>query len=149
MKNSSHSLAWFALAVSLYCAGTTTAIGDDMPVPLPESSQPVIDSIVEPVSLIPTDNPIGAILLSKRHPLLLRADFTRVSDPVIQIYQHNGFEPIWFTPHRSEKNLQDLITILSNASSDALNPINYDVELIKNSIGQQDLDSNMTASTMS
>lgn len=146
LKNSSHSLAWFALAVSLYCSGTTTAVGDDMPVPLPESSQPVIDSIVEPVSLIPTDNPIGAILLSKRHPLLLRADFTRVSDPVIQIYQHNGFEPIWFTPHRSEKNLQDLITILSNASSDALNPINYDVELIKNSIGQQDLDSNMTAS---
>ncbi len=80
---------------------------------------------------IPADNAIGAILLSKQHPLLMRSDFSRVSDFVTQIYLNSHFQPIWFTANRSEKNFNDLLIILNNAPSDALNPANYDVDRLR------------------
>jgi murein L,D-transpeptidase YcbB/YkuD len=76
-------------------------------------------------------------LLGKQHPLLLRADFSRDSEFVNYIYQSTHFQPIWFTNDRSEKNLQDLVSILNSAPNDALNPANYEVERIKEFIGSQ------------
>jgi len=111
-----------------------------------ETNVPAIDSVPAPVSLIPADNPIGAILLSKRHPFLLHADFSRVNEFVSQIYQNSNFQPIWFTADRSEKNLQDLIGILSHAPDDALNPASYDVDRLKELVSSQNLDNNTTAS---
>ncbi len=95
---------------------------------------------------IPAGSPIGAILLSKQHPLLMRADFSRVSDFVSQVYRASNFQPIWFAANRSEKNLQDVLAILNNASSDALKPANYDVDRLKQLIAEQNLDDNTAAS---
>lgn len=111
----------------------------------PSPGLPAVESIAAPINIIPTDNPIGAILLSKQHPLLLRTDFSRVSDSVTQIYQNSQFQPIWLIANRSEKNLNDLIEILKNASSDALDPSNYDVDQLKQLISNQYADSNTMA----
>ena len=144
-KDSRHSCAMFALAAYISCGGIESAMATDMPVSLPEANAPEINSVPAIVNVIPADNPIGAILLTKQHPLLLRADFSRVSDFVNQIYLSTQYQPIWFTTNRSEKNLNDLSSILSNAPSDALNPANYDVDRLKGFIGNQNLDSNTVA----
>lgn len=146
LRNSSHRYAWFALAAYVAYTEIECAFGADMPASTLETSAPVIDNFPGPANFIPADQPIGAILLSKQHPLLLRADFSRVSDFVSQIYQNASFQPIWFTTNRSEKNLHDLIGMLNNAPSDGLNPANYDVDRLKTFIDSQNLDNNTTAS---
>jgi L,D-transpeptidase YcbB len=146
LKDSRHSYAWCALVACISYAGTVRAFSADMPVPTLETNGSAIDSVPAPVNFIPADNPIGAILLSKQHPFLLRADFSRVSEFVNQIYQNSNFQPIWFTANRSEKNLQDLSGILNHATSDALNPASYDVDRLKELINNQNLDNNTTAS---
>ncbi len=152
-KDSHYRLAWFALAACVACAGTGVAFAVDMPassVELPDSTlgvgAPILDSVPVPGNYIPADNPIGAILLSKRHPLLLRADFGRVSEFVSQVYQGSNFQPIWFTANRSEKNLQDLIDILSHASDDGLSPANYDSERVREWASASNFDGNTVAS---
>lgn len=117
-----------------------------MPDPAFGVAAPVLDSLPVPESYIPADNPIGAILLSKRHPLLSRADFSRVSEFVSQIYQGSNFQPIWFTANRSEKNLQDLVGILHNAAADGLNPANYDSERVEEWANASNFDGNTVAS---
>ncbi|WKJ90455.1 L,D-transpeptidase family protein [Methylomonas montana] len=146
LKDSSHRYAWFALVACVAYADTERAFSAELPAPALETSAPLIDSFPGPANFIPADQPIGAILLSKQHPLLLRADFSRVSDFVSQIYQNANFQPIWFTANRSEKNLHDLIGMLNNAPSDALNQVNYDVDRLKTFIDGQSLDNNTAAS---
>jgi len=145
LKDSRHRYARLALAACIYYAGTEQVWSADMPATVQETSLPSINSVSEIVNPIPADNPIGAILLSKRHPLLLRADFSRVSELVSQIYLNTQFQPIWFTANRSEKNLNDLLSILNNASNDALNPANYDVDRLKQLISGPNPDNSAVA----
>lgn len=135
-----------AVLVVVCHAGADEAWSADMPVDALETEAPVI--AVNPVqeNPIPAGSPIGAILLGKLHPLLMRADFSRVSDFVSQIYRANNFQPIWFVANRSEKNLQDLLSILNNAPSDALKSANYDADRLKQLIAEQNLDDNAAAS---
>lgn len=146
LKVSSRSHAWLALVACLFYAGTETALSADLPVSELDFSIPETSIAPATVETIPVDNPIYAMLLSKQHPLLLRADFSRVSELVSQIYQSNNFQPIWFTVNRSEKNLQDLISILNNAPIDALNPANYDVDRLKELMSKQNSDNDLLAS---
>ncbi len=146
LKESRHCYAWFALVTCISYAGTESVVRADLSVPTFESgAQAAVISASVPENSIPVDNLIGTILISKQHPLLMRSDFRRVSEFVDRIYQNNNFEPIWFTAIRSEKNFNDLLTILNNAPSDALNPANYDVERLKQFIGNQNLDGKNTA----
>ncbi len=145
-KDSRHKFAWFALLACVSYSGTESALSAEIPAAAPEASAPPINGTPEIVNVIPADNPIGAILLGKHHPLLLRADFSRVSEFVSQIYQSTQFQPLWFTANRSEKNLNDLLSVLNNAPNDALKPANYDVERLKQFIATPTLDSNTTAS---
>jgi murein L,D-transpeptidase YcbB/YkuD len=145
-KDSRHKFAWFALLACVSYSGTESALSAEIPAAAPEASAPPINGTPEIVNVIPADNPIGAILLGKHHPLLLRADFSRVSEFVGQIYQSTQFQPLWFTANRSEKNLNDLLSVLNNAPNDALKPANYDVERLKQFIATPTLDSNTTAS---
>lgn len=127
-------------------AGTEVAWSADMPANALEAATPVIAANPVEETPIPAASPIGAILLGKQHPLLMRADFSRVSDFVSQVYRASNFQPIWFVANRSEKNLQDLLSILNNAPSDALKPANYDVDRLKQLMAEQNLDDNATAS---
>lgn len=144
--NHSHHFAGLAMAACMAYAVSQPVYSADLPASNLNAIPDVIDNTPTVSTALPTDNPIASILLSKQHPLLLRSDFSRVSEFVNQIYQSNNFQPIWFTTERSEKNLHDLLTLLNNSPSDALKPINYDAEHVSQWINNQDLDSNTTAS---
>jgi len=146
-KASRPNRAWLALTAAMSFADMEAAFSADLPInPASETlSTPALDSTPAVLDLIPADNAIGAILLSKLNPLLLRSDFSRDSDTVNQIYQNSNFQPIWFSSNRSEKNLQDLASLLNNAPNDALNPANYDVDRIQDRINNQTADSTATA----
>lgn len=139
IKNLQHSYAGLAMVACISYGVTQPALGADIPASSLDPIPSVIDSIPTAESIFPANNPIAAILLSKQHPLLLRSDFSRVSEFVNQIYKGNNFQPIWFTPERSEKNLQDLITILNSAPTDALKPANYDADHVSQWISNQDI----------
>lgn len=145
-KDSQRKLAWLALLTSITFAGTGPALSADLTTTSLEPSAPLENSTPETVAPIPADNPIGALLLSKQHPLLLRSDFSRVSDFIIQIYRNADYQPIWLTANHSEKNLTDLLSILNNAPNNALNPAHYDADKLKQLINQKDLDIKTTAS---
>ena len=147
-KDSRRAYACYALAACMTYAGSKPALSQENAAPELNNTVPVINSLptAEPENIIPLTSPIGAILLSKQHPLLLRSDFSRVSDFVNQIYQSTQYQPIWFGENHSEKNLNDLISILNNASADGLNPANYDVDRLKGLIIEQNLDGNRIAS---
>lgn len=146
LKISSRSYTWLAFVACLSYAGTETALSADLPVSELDFSPPAITNLPATDGTILVDNPIYAMLLSKQHPLLLRTDFSRISEFVSQIYQSNNFQPIWFTANRSEKNLQDLLSILNNAPNDALNPANYDVDRLKELMSKQSPDNTILAS---
>lgn len=146
LKESRYRHAWFAVLACLTASETQPALAADLPVPGLEASRPAFENVTPTTNLIPSDQPIGAILLSKSHPLLLRADFSRVSEFVNQIYQTSDYHPIWLSDNRSEKNLHDLIDILSAAPNNGLNPANYDVDRLKEWIDSQNKDHNATAS---
>jgi len=147
-KDSRRTYACYALAACMTYAGSKPALSQEIATPEQNNNVPTINSLptAEPENIIPLSSPIGAILLSKQHPLLLRSDFSRVSDFVNQIYQSTQYQPIWFGENHSEKNLNDLISILNNASADGLNPANYDVDRLKGLIIEQNLDGNRIAS---
>lgn len=113
---------------------------------LPASIPAIAPAPVVVTPAIPADNPIGAILLTKQMPLLLRSDFSRDSDSIVQIYANNNFQALWLGNNRSEKNLNDLLGILSNANKDALNSANYDVERLKQLIADHNQDPTSIAS---
>jgi len=130
----------------LGCAQEGLAWGSNELIPILEPESSAIMSAPTDGVNVPADNPIGAILKCERHPLLRRADFRKVSEPLIQIYQGSDFQPIWFSANRSEKNLRDLIAILGNASADGLNPVFYDADRLQEWIGSQASDGNAVAS---
>src|SRR5574343_31399 len=144
--NHSHHFAGLAVAACMAYAVSQPACSTDLPASTIDTIPSVIDNMPTVATTLPADNPIAAILLSKQHPLLLRSDFSRVSEFVNQIYQSSNFQPIWFTAERTEKDLRDLLTILNNAPSDALKPANYDAERVGQWINSQGLDNNTTAS---
>jgi len=116
-------------------------IGSVQAVPAPDFSPLLTREIV-----VPTDSPIGIILTSQRHPLLRRADFKNEGEIVKSIYGKIEFQPIWFSKQASEKNLKDLLLLLSNAEADGLNPLNYDIDSVREWIENPPLDPNTTAS---
>ncbi|WP_445371914.1 L,D-transpeptidase family protein [Methylomonas sp. HW2-6] len=137
LKDSRPNRAWLALAACMSYAGIEPVSATDMPPAAAEAIAPAaIEAAPVPAAnFIPADNPIGSLLLSRQHPLLARADFSRVSDFVVQIYQANNFQPIWLNANRSEKNLNDLFGMLDNAAGNALSPASYDVERLKQFVG--------------
>jgi len=144
--NSRICCAWLALIACQTHAETEPYLTTDISVSTFEAGLPSFDTFPLIENLIPLDNPIGAILISKQHPLLLRADFSRVSEFVNQIYRSNNFQPIWLTANRSEKNLKDLLSVINGAAKDALNPANYNAGKILSWSKKQALDSNTAAS---
>ena len=140
IKYLQNSYARLAMLACISYGATQPVLGADLPATSLDPIPSVIDSLPNAESIFPANNPIATILLSKQHPLLLRSDFSRVSEFVNQIYQSNNFQPIWLTPERSEKNLQDLLSILNSAPNDALKPANYDTEHVSQWISTKDTD---------
>ncbi|MGY6275384.1 L,D-transpeptidase family protein [Methylomonas sp. MgM2] len=141
-KLANHGYAWLPLVIGIASIPTDCVwSADDSILSIePDSSTNMILST--PELGIPADNPIGAVLLSKRHPLLRYPDFSRVSESLKQIYQNSNYQPVWLTPNRSEKNLHDLIGILSDAAANGLNSTLYEADRIRDWITSPNTDGN-------
>jgi L,D-transpeptidase YcbB len=74
---------------------------------------------------------IDLLLSTKQLPLLQQSDFSEQAKDVAQLYRFYGKQLIWFGEGRSEKNLNDVLQVLSNAAEDGLNPVSYDADQLR------------------
>lgn len=79
---------------------------------------------------------IETLLANQHHPLLLQQDFSRESQSLTRLYEMNAHQLIWLGEGRPQKNRDDALAVLSNASADGLNPANYDAEPLRRYVQQ-------------
>ena len=95
---------------------------------IPVSAEQSIDKNSE------ISNELGKMLASKQHPYLGRADFTNRSHDLDALYQLANYQLLWLGSDKTEKNINDLIGILSNVSQQGLAPEHYDVDILKSKL---------------
>jgi len=87
-------------------------------------------------------NRIKQIIAAKQHPFLVSADFTNRSEDLDSLYRLADYQLIWLGNDQSEKNISDLLNLLSNAPTQGLNPDHYDVGLLRDKLPQALLQAN-------
>ncbi len=103
----------------VYALLKTTAFADDF------SSFSVFSSAPS------TKQEITNILNSKQNPFLARSNFENRADDVDALYKSNDYEPLWLANAQSEKNVSDVLTLLSNAAAQGLNANDYSVSALQ------------------
>jgi murein L,D-transpeptidase YcbB/YkuD len=93
---------------------------------------------------------INTILTIKKNPLLGRSNFEYRADDVESIYKNNNNDLLWLNNAQTEKNVGDVLAILSNAAAEGLNPEDYSLSLLKQKfplilLHQQDSPSDLAA----
>jgi murein L,D-transpeptidase YcbB/YkuD len=74
---------------------------------------------------------IYTLIESKQHPYLVQAGFSGRAGDMQALYQAANYEPIWLNRADSEALITQTLDLLSNASRDGLNPLNYDADKLK------------------
>ncbi len=77
---------------------------------------------------------ISTILNTKQNSLLARSNFEFRADDVETLYKTNNYAPIWLNTPQAEKNITDVLTLLSTAALQGLNPDDYSVNLLKQNL---------------
>ena len=77
---------------------------------------------------------LSRIVAAKRHPYLNRADFTNRSSDLDALYQLANYQLLWLGSDKTEKNINDLITLLANVSQQGLTAEHYDVDILKSKL---------------
>ena len=78
-----------------------------------------------------TTQEITTILNAKQNSLLARANFEYRADDVNALYKTNNYAPLWIENSQSEKNIADVLALLSNAAAQGLNPDDYSVNTLQ------------------
>ena len=68
---------------------------------------------------------IVAILNAKENGLLYRSNFEYRADDVETLYKSNNYTPIWIGNAQTEKNITEVLNLLSNAGAQGLNANDY------------------------
>lgn len=74
---------------------------------------------------------ISNILNNKQNTLLNRTNFEYRADDVDALYKSNDYAPIWINTPQAEKNISDILALLSNAAAHGLNADDYSVSLLQ------------------
>ncbi|MDQ5939316.1 MAG: L,D-transpeptidase YcbB [Pseudomonadota bacterium] len=74
---------------------------------------------------------INTILTTKKNPLLARANFEYRAEEVEVVYSRNNNELFWLNNAQTEKNVGDVLALLSNAAAEGLNPEDYSLSVLK------------------
>ncbi|MGR9088735.1 MAG: L,D-transpeptidase family protein, partial [Gammaproteobacteria bacterium] len=77
---------------------------------------------------------IMTIISSKQHPDLLLPDFSSRYSDLDSLYKLSDYGLLWLGHADSDKNIAEVLNLLANASSQGLNPGNYDIEALKGRI---------------
>lgn len=72
-----------------------------------------------------TTQEITSILISKQNILLARSNFENRAEDVEALYKTNNYAPLWIGTTQSEKNIADVLALLSNAATQGLNAEDY------------------------
>lgn len=78
-----------------------------------------------------TSEEIIALLNSKQNAFLDRSNFENRVEDVDSLYKSNHYEPIWLANSQSEKNIADVLALLSNAAVQGLNSNDYSVTTLQ------------------
>jgi murein L,D-transpeptidase YcbB/YkuD len=95
-----------------------------------------------------TSRALIKLLNSNQHPLLQQTDFSHQTNDLTKLYRFYAMQPIWLGKDRSEKNLNDALTILMNANTEGLNPVNYDAEQLHHYLQSVQVQSEIDAQTI-
>ena len=77
------------------------------------------------------EHEISTILMTKQNSILNRPNFEYRAEDVEALYKTNGYKPLWLDSPQSEKNIADVLALLSNASAQGLNPEDYSVSFLQ------------------
>ena len=93
---------------------------------------------------------INTILTTKKNLLLTRSNFEYRAEDVESIYKNNNNDLLWLNNVQTEKNVGDVLAILSNAAAEGLNSEDYSLSLLKQKfplilLHQQDLPADLAA----
>ncbi len=78
-----------------------------------------------------TAEEITALLITKQNALLSRSNFENRAEDVDALYRNNNYEPLWLANSQSEKNIADVLALLSNAAAQGLNAEDYSVTTLQ------------------
>lgn len=77
---------------------------------------------------------IAAIISAKQHPALIQPNFANRSEDLESLYKMANYQLLWLGHVDSEKNIAETLNLLANAPIQGLNPINYDIEILKQNL---------------
>ena len=105
-----------------FCASllfSTFTYADDFPItPLPALNVSVPQEITN-------------IINAQQNALLTRSNFEFRVEDVDALYKATNYAPLWLNTPQSEKNIADVLTLLSTASTQGLNPNDYSASLLQ------------------
>jgi murein L,D-transpeptidase YcbB/YkuD len=78
-----------------------------------------------------TTQEITHILNTKQNALLARPNFEYRAEDVDALYKIGNYAPLWIENPQSEKNIADVLGLLSNAAAQGLNPDDYSANLLQ------------------
>jgi murein L,D-transpeptidase YcbB/YkuD len=73
---------------------------------------------------------VSAIITAKQHPYLLLSSFSNRTDDLESLYKLANHQLLWLGNPDSEKNINEALVLLANATVHGLNPKNYDTETL-------------------
>ena len=74
---------------------------------------------------------IATLIESKQHPYSAQADFSSRAEDMGLLYKASNYDLVWLNRTDSVTLIAQIIDLLSHASSEGLNPQNYDVNKLK------------------
>lgn len=75
---------------------------------------------------------INTIINAKQHPYLQLSDFSNRTEDLDALYKLFNYQLLWLGNSNSSKNTAEVLALLTNASTQGLNPEDYDVEILRN-----------------
>ena len=74
---------------------------------------------------------INALINAKQHPYLSLSSFANRADDLNALYKNNNYALLWLGTANAQKNINDALKLLADASSNGLNSVNYDAQTLQ------------------
>lgn len=115
--------SWQAmLAFCLALSSCSLAIAEDMPNTAPVSN-------AQPMTGVAGE--INGLITTKQHPYLSLSSFANRAEDLNTLYKSSNYNLLWLGSANAEKNINEALKLLSDASSNGLNSINYDAQSLQ------------------
>jgi murein L,D-transpeptidase YcbB/YkuD len=81
-----------------------------------------------------TAHSIADLVTNPINPLLKDRNFSKFVDEFKMLYESNQYQLLWTNSNSDQQQLQTALDLLANANAQGLNPIDYDVQTLKNEL---------------